>query len=82
MERRLSYRKMHEIYTMELIRYPVCLPVGKILHSSIKLLVHQLNLTFKRNIPSVKDMPCNTLINPDNQSMNIDQSYLRIQRIY
>lgn len=81
MEKGLNYRKMHEIYTMELIRYPVCLPVGKILHSSIKLLIHQLNLMFKRDIP---EMPCNTLINPANHSNQekFDQLYLKINRIY
>lgn len=84
MEKECNSRKMHEIYTMELIRYPVCLPVGKLLHSSIKLLIHQLNLIFKRDIPSVKEMPCDTLINPANQSKRekIDQLYLKINRIY
>ena len=84
MEKGLRYQKMHEIYTMELIRYPVCLPVSKILHSSIKLLIHQLNLIFKRGIPLVEDMPCPTLINPANHSnqKKIDQLYLKINRIY
>ena len=79
-----NYQKMHEIYTMELIRYPVCLPVSKILYSSIKLLIHQLNIIFKRNIPLIKEMPCNTLINPANQSNQekFEQLYLKINRIY
>ena len=84
MEKGFAYHKIHEIYTMELIRYPVRLPVGKILHSSIKLLIHQLNLIFKRGTPLDKEMPCSTLINPANHSNQekIDQLYLKINRIY
>ena len=77
-----NYQKIHDIYTVELIRYPVHLPISKILHSSIKLLIHQLNLIFKRGIH--KKIPCNTLINPANHSNQekFEQLYLKISRIY
>lgn len=87
MERkRFGYQKIHEIYTTKLICYPVYLPMGKILHSSIKLLIHQLNSRIKKNqnILMNKNIPCNTLLNPKNKITRdkFIQMDLEINRIY